>query len=87
MGGAGPVVAGGDDAAYQLRESWLVPVGWQAEPLTTDEVAEASDWLLHEGSLSGSSSMGHGVGRPSITPRGEAFPDSGLIARPTNPNR
>jgi hypothetical protein len=27
------------------------------------------------------------AGRPSITPRGEAFPDPGLIARPTNPNR
>jgi hypothetical protein len=59
-------------------------VDWQDEPLTTPEVEQASDWLLEEGYISGSSSSGHGVGRPSITPKGEAFADSGKSVRGGN---
>ena len=56
-------------------------VEWQADPLTEPEVAAASDWLKEEGYLSGSSSFGHGVVRPSITPRGEALADTDRSVR------
>jgi DNA invertase Pin-like site-specific DNA recombinase len=59
-------------------------VGWQGDPLSEQEVAEASDWLLDERYLSGSSTMGHGVPRPSITPRGEALADAAKSVRGGN---
>lgn len=59
-------------------------VEWQANPLTEPEVAAASDWLKEEGYLSGGGTFGHGVVRPSITPRGEALADAGKSVRGGN---
>jgi DNA invertase Pin-like site-specific DNA recombinase len=59
-------------------------VDWQGDPLTKPEVEQASDWLLGEGYLSGESSWGHGVGRPSITARGEALADAARSVRGGN---
>lgn len=59
-------------------------VDWQADPLTEPEVAAASDWLKEEGYLSGGGTFGHGVIRPSITPRGEALADAGKSVRDGN---
>lgn len=59
-------------------------VDWQADPLTEPEVAAASDWLKEEGYLSGGGSFGHGIVRPSITPRGEALADIGRSVRGSN---
>ncbi|CDO33313.1 hypothetical protein [Mycolicibacterium porcinum] len=57
-------------------------VDWRGAPLTEPEVAAASDWLKGEGYISGSSAWGHGVIRPSITPRGERMADQKLSVRP-----
>jgi hypothetical protein len=57
-------------------------VNWQGEPLTEPEVAAASDWLYDEGYLTGTSSMGHGVVRPTITARGEMMADRKICVRP-----
>jgi DNA invertase Pin-like site-specific DNA recombinase len=59
-------------------------VEWQGDPLTQSEVAAASDWLKDEGYLSGGGAWGHGVVRPSITPRGEALADAGRSVRGGN---
>lgn len=59
-------------------------VDWQGDPLTEKEIAAASDWLKEEGYLSGGGTMGHGVVRPSITPRGEGFADVGKSVRGGN---
>lgn len=59
-------------------------VDWQGDSLTQAEVAAASDWLKDEGYLSGGGSFGHGVVRPSITPRGEALADAGRSVRGGN---
>ncbi|HPY23432.1 MAG TPA: hypothetical protein PLK19_03820 [Mycobacterium sp.] len=56
-------------------------VDWQGDPLTEPEVATASDWLKEEGYITGPGSWGHGVIRPSITPRGEAMADNGKSVR------
>ncbi|MCX8565261.1 hypothetical protein OS122_30715, partial [Mycolicibacterium mucogenicum] len=59
-------------------------VEWQGDPLTQPEVAAASNWLKEEGYLSGGGAWGHGVVRPSITPRGEALADAGRSVRGGN---
>lgn len=59
-------------------------VDWQGHPLMTNEVAEASNWLKEEGYLTGPGAMGHGVVRPTITPRGEALADTGRSVRGGN---
>ena len=59
-------------------------VDWQGDPLTEPEVAETSDWLKDAGYITGTGSSGHGVVRPSITPRGEAMADNGKSVRGGN---
>ena len=59
-------------------------VDWQGEPLEQHEVAAASNWLLDEAYIKGTASSGGGVGRPSITPRGEALADAGKSVRGGN---
>lgn len=63
-------------------EDIAVTVDWQGSPLTQPEIATASDWLKDEGYISGSGAWGHGVVRPSITPRGERMADRKLSVRP-----
>jgi len=67
-----------------LTEEIAKTVDWQADPLTEPEVAAASNWLKEEGYLSGGGAFGHGVVRPSITPRGEALADAGRSVRGGN---
>lgn len=67
-----------------LVEDIAKSVDWQADPLTEPEVAAASDWLKDEGYLTGGGTFGHGVVRPSITPRGEALADAGQSVRGGN---
>jgi hypothetical protein len=56
-------------------------VDWHDSPLGTSEVEQASSWLLGQGFLNGSESWGHGVGRPTITAKGEALVDAGRSVR------
>jgi hypothetical protein len=56
-------------------------VEWQGEPLTQQEVADASEWLRDQECLTGTASWGGGVIRPSITPKGEALADAGKSVR------
>ncbi|MDP7707563.1 MULTISPECIES: hypothetical protein [Mycobacterium] len=64
-------------------------VDWQGDPLTQRQVAEASEWLRDQEYISGTRAWGHGVVRPSITPKGEALTDMGKSVRggnsPTDP--
>jgi DNA invertase Pin-like site-specific DNA recombinase len=67
-----------------IADDIATTVEWQADSLTEPEVAAASDWLKDEGYLSGGGTFGHGVVRPSITPRGEALADAGRSVRGGN---
>jgi hypothetical protein len=55
--------------------------GWSAEPLTREEVDNASVWLRDQGLLSGDAAWGGGVPRPAITAKGESFADKGRSVR------
>jgi hypothetical protein len=59
-------------------------VEWQGEPLTPRQVAEASRWLRDQDYISCTGTWGHGVVRPSITPKGEALADAGKSVRVGN---
>jgi len=59
-------------------------VEWQGDPLTPLEVVEASEWLRDQEYASGTGTWGHGVVRPSITPKGEALADAGKSVRGGN---
>jgi hypothetical protein len=59
-------------------------VEWQGEPLTQRQVAEASEWLRDAEFISGTGAWGHGIVRPSITPKGEALADAGKSVRGGN---
>jgi DNA invertase Pin-like site-specific DNA recombinase len=74
----------GNRAPVLKADGIATTVDWQGDPLTQPDVEQASDWLLEEGYLSGQSSWGHGVGRPSITARGEALADTAKSVRGGN---
>lgn len=44
---------------------------WAAEPITADEVADATSYLKDRGYIKGSGAFGGGVPRPMITSDGE----------------
>lgn len=56
-------------------------VDWRDDALRTSEIEKASSWLLEQGYLKGAASWGHGVVRPTITPKGEALMDAGRSVR------
>jgi hypothetical protein len=56
--------------------------GWNADPLTVDEIGSATSYLKDEGYLTGQASWGGGILRPNITSRGERKAEEGTSVRP-----
>ncbi|MCZ4519448.1 serine recombinase [Rhodococcus ruber] len=56
--------------------------GWAAEPMTEDEVADATNYLKAEKQIDGPQAWGGGVIRPSITSTGEKQAATGMSVRP-----
>lgn len=59
--------------------------GWAADPIESEDVAQATFYLKDQGLISGSGSSGGGVLRPSITSAGENQAASGMSVRPGPP--